>query len=445
MFTSDQPPGYVYEISKLEPITFATHICRTHGDCGHGLPPACALRNRVLATFIPRRSIHVNGALALALLVAVVVNPLAAVPDSVAAESPVDSLRKYRFLAKTSREQKQYDVAAAHYRKVISFKVDEQKAHFFLGLCLAKGRKMGEAKQAFLQSSRLDSTHVNTNLALTQIYLRAGNADSARHYLEHVPPKKARKRLISLRRDLADSYRRQERFSEAIVHYRILAEAPDFAAPARERAELYRLLADLNRILGRAVEGIAWQRRLLKLKDGPEWRPEDRISSLNDMVELQTAAGAPDVYDTLEELGRLDPDHRYAYAERQVLIATEREDVSRRQEGLEGMARANPDDIPTLAVLAELHLKSAAFSQADSWLQRGLGIDPRDGHLLVLMGDLQVVRGAEEDALASFAKAREDPEWESVAQQRIWQLRPPETEEEKLKREFFGGEAAAGE
>ena len=61
------------------------------------------------------------------------------------------------------------------------------------------------------------------------------------------------------------------------------------------------------------------------------------------------------------------------------------------------------------------------------------------------MGDLQVVRGAEEDALASFAKAREDPEWESVAQQRIWQLRPPETEEEKLKREFFGGEAAAGE
>jgi hypothetical protein len=32
-----------------------------------------------------------------------------------------------------------------------------------------------------------------------------------------------------------------------------------------------------------------------------------------------------------------------------------------------------------------------------------------------------------------------------VAQQRIWQIRPPETEEEKLKREFFGGDEDAAE
>jgi hypothetical protein len=36
--------------------------------------------------------------------------------------------------------------------------------------------------------------------------------------------------------------------------------------------------------------------------------------------------------------------------------------------------------------------------------------------------------------------AMSDPAWERVAQQRIWKIHPPETEEEKLKREFFGGQ-----
>ncbi len=34
--------------------------------------------------------------------------------------------------------------------------------------------------------------------------------------------------------------------------------------------------------------------------------------------------------------------------------------------------------------------------------------------------------------------AMADQLWRDMAQQRIWQLRPPETEEEKAKRKFFG-------
>ena len=43
-------------------------------------------------------------------------------------------------------------------------------------------------------------------------------------------------------------------------------------------------------------------------------------------------------------------------------------------------------------------------------------------------------------AVTVYEKAMSDPAWERVAQQRIWKIHPPETEEEKLKREFFGGQ-----
>ena len=35
-------------------------------------------------------------------------------------------------------------------------------------------------------------------------------------------------------------------------------------------------------------------------------------------------------------------------------------------------------------------------------------------------------------------RLKSDPRWEVVAQQRIWLIRPPETKEEKLKKDFFG-------
>jgi hypothetical protein len=48
----------------------------------------------------------------------------------------------------------------------------------------------------------------------------------------------------------------------------------------------------------------------------------------------------------------------------------------------------------------------------------------------------------EDSVIAEYEKALHDPNWASVAQQRIWQIRPPETEEEKLKKSFFGQSSA---
>ncbi len=45
-------------------------------------------------------------------------------------------------------------------------------------------------------------------------------------------------------------------------------------------------------------------------------------------------------------------------------------------------------------------------------------------------------QGDEEEAIAAYEQAMADQLWRDMAQQRIWQLRPPETED--AKREFFG-------
>ena len=104
----------------------------------------------------------------------------------------------------------------------------------------------------------------------------------------------------------------------------------------------------------------------------------------------------------------------------------------------EGMVRADPQDLQTIALLVEWNVKQDRFKAARTWVDRGLQVS-NDAHLLVLKGDLLLREGAEDEAVTAYEKAMSDPAWERVAQQRIWKIHPPETEEEKLKREFFGG------
>ena len=98
-----------------------------------------------------------------------------------------DSLRKYRFLAKTAREKKQTEDALRYYGQVIRYKPDDLKAHYFSGSLLANQGDTAAAKRHLLICVSLDSLHVNSNVLLTQLYLRQEeNADSAWVYLEPV-------------------------------------------------------------------------------------------------------------------------------------------------------------------------------------------------------------------------------------------------------------------
>ena len=346
-----------------------------------------------------------------------------------------DSIRKYKYYAKTARQNKEYDRAIGYYTTLLQYNPQDLKAAYFLGqLYYEKKDSTGarialpQARIALRQAVSIDSLHLNSNLLLYSIYKAMDLPDSAAWSLERVLLEKP-----ELRRELADLYRREGHNERAIAHYEQLV------ADGAKDAELFETLAVLHQELGQVKEAL--DLRKLQVEGGT-----DGADQLESIVELQLEIGNVEgAYDTLEELAKVDSQNAYSYYNRIASIASEEDDDTWRFKGLKGMVEADPKDLKSIAELVEWHQGRGEFASAKAWLERGLKGNSKNAHLLLLKGDNLVREGDEEGAIAAFEKAKADPAWENIAQQRIWQLRPPETEEEKLKRQFFGGEEAQEE
>ena len=348
-----------------------------------------------------------------------------------------DSIRKYKYYAKTARQNKEYDRAIGYYTTVLQYSPQELTAAYFLGQLYFKEKKdLDNARIALRRAVSIDSLHLNSNRLLYTIYQAVGEADSAALSLERVLLKKP---SAADRRKLADLYRREGRNKRAIVHYEQLVEAEREDTTGVEDAELIEILASLHQELGQVEQVLELRKR--QVEDGT-----GGADQLERIVELKLEVGNVEgAYDTLLELAKVDSQNAYSYYNRISSIASEAGNDSMHIEGLKGMVGADPKDSESIAELVEWHQGRGEFAAAKEWLGLGLKVNPKDAHLLLLKGDNLVRAGDEEGAIAAFEKAKADPAWERVAQQRIWQLRPPETEEEKLKRQFFGGEEAQEE
>ncbi|MCY3666455.1 MAG: tetratricopeptide repeat protein [Gemmatimonadetes bacterium] len=348
-----------------------------------------------------------------------------------------DSIRKYKYYAKTARLNKEYDRAIGYYTTVLQYSPQELTAAYFLGQLYFKEKKdLDNARIALRRVVSIDSLHLNSNRLLYTIYQAIGEADSAALSLERVLLKKPN---AADRHKLADLYRREGRNERAIAHYEQLVEAEREDTTGVEDAELIEILAVLHQELGQVDQALEW--RKLQVEGGT-----GGADQLESIVELKLEVGDVEgAYDTLLELAKVDSQNAYSYYNRIASIASEEGDDTWRFKGLKGMVEADPKDLKSIAELVEWHQGRGEFASAKEWLRRGLKVNPEDAHLLLLKGDNLVREGDEEGAIAAFEKAKADPAWEKVAQQRIWQLRPPETEEEKLKRQFFGGEEAQEE
>ena len=351
--------------------------------------------------------------------------------DARAEEASIaDSVRKYKFLAKTSREKKDYDEAIGYYTALLQYSPHDLKAAFFLGDMYYRKRNFAEARTALARAVAIDSLHLNSNLRLYAVYQAVGAVDSAAWSLERVLLKKPT--AAGYRRKLADLYRREGQSARAITHYeQLVAVAADTGL-----TELLTMLASLHEELGQTGQALAWRRRLVDRGRGGG----GQVGELESIVELQLQTDdVQGAYTSLLELAKIDSQSAYSYYSRIAMIATERNDESMHFKGLLGMVEANPKDLESVAVLVQWHLSRDEATAAKAMLKQGLEEEPVNGNLLLLKGEMLVGEGDEAGAIAAFEKAKSDPVWEKVAQQRIWQLRPPETEEEKLKREFFGG------
>ena len=348
-----------------------------------------------------------------------------------------DSIRKYKYYAKTARQNKEYDRAIGYYTTVLQYSPQELTAAYFLGqLYYQKKKDLDNARIALRRAVSIDSLHLNSNRLLYTIYQAVGEADSAALSLERALRKKP---SAADRRKLADLYRRAGHHERAIVHYEQLVEAEREDTTGVKDAELIEVLAVLHQELGQVDQALKWRKRQVEGGTGG-------VDQLESIVELKLEVGNVEgAYDTLLELAKEDSQNAYSYYNRISSIASEAGNDSMHIEGLKGMVEADPKDSESIAELVEWHQGSGEFAKAKKWLRQGLKVSPEDAHLLLLKGDNLVREGDEEGAIAAFEKAKADPVWEKVAQQRIWQLRPPETEEEKLKRQFFGGEEAQEE
>jgi tetratricopeptide (TPR) repeat protein len=352
--------------------------------------------------------------------------------------SEPDSSRKYKYLAKTARERKEHEKALHYYSVLLHYQPSYTVAHYFRGKIFAEQKDYASAKGSLLDGVALDSLHVNTNALLCQLYLNDGKADSAQVHLNRIRDLNG-DRFRGLQRRVADALRRQGLTRDALAQYENLA-----AADSSQTAELYDLLATLCDGVGDADEALNWRRRLLLHQEQTDsGAPGVKIGTLREMALLQEKTSAyDDALATLHRLAHLDSANAYPYYSRMADIAEKTNKLEISKAALQGMARANPRDIESTATLAEMFVNEGELTVAEDWIDRGLAIAPRDGHLQVLKGEIMARRGFEDQAIAAFEIARDDHAWRGVAQQRIWQLRPPETEEEKLKRAFFGDAAS---
>ena len=372
----------------------------------------------------------VKKPLQICLLLGLMTAPEPAAPAEV---SLADSVRKYKWLGKNARVKKHYDDVVKYYTELLKYDPGYHWAHYSMGRAFLELDREADAKGSLLAAAALDSTHVNTNLTLYTIYLNSAAPDSAWRFLRPVlRAKPGELKYLEQRRDVADLYRRNGRPEEAIEHYTALSESPAFTEETR--TELYELLAVMNEDRGDAAAALAWRQRL------PAASGTGRIESLTRIVELQIqTADYGGAHATLKQLAEIDSAGRYAHYARMSELGDAAGDPAVRLEGLEGMAREQPKDLATVATIAEIHLNESNLKAASHWIEGGLRISPDYAHLRLLRGDLLRRQESEEEAIAEYELALGDPNWAAVAQQRIWQLRPPETEEEKLRRQFFGG------
>ena len=355
-----------------------------------------------------------------------------------AVEASADSIRKYRFLAKTARETKDLDGALGYYAEYLKYETKperQRQTYFFVGKMLATKKQYGAAVTALRKAITIDSLYVNPNLLLYSLYLQTGKPDSAARSLERVVA--ARPDEIKHRRKLADLYRRESEFEAAVGHYEAILESDRDPASDDASAEVMEILSLLHEDMGQSDKALTWRSRLLEMQSGAD------ISGTRETLEkiLRLQLGSKDkdgALGTLKKLIQEDPTNRFSYYSQMTDLAESSGDKKMRLKGLEGMVEAEPGDIGTVAALVELHLHEQRVGEARRWLEQGLRVSGNSAHLQLLRGELLVMEGSEEEALEAFERAKADPAWERIAQQKIWLLRPPETEEEKLKREFFG-------
>ena len=338
----------------------------------------------------------------------------------------VDSVTKadmhYSF-ARQYHRNKQYDDAITQYRKSLKYDPHNIRAHYYLGsIYYSNKADTASATAEYLRTVALDSTYVNAYRMLSRIYYAKADYDSTIVIFE---------RLAALEPETPE-------FRHRLVHLYVYKGDHEKAVPHAEK--LSELIPDDEEILtqlgdsylksGRKRDArTAYERVLLS-------RPED-IRLLRLLIQLERdARDEPKMLEHSKALARVDS-MNYQLFTKIAELAQKLDRTDDFEAALKRMVQIRSADAFPVGHLAEFYFNAGRLKKARRWIDRGLKLAPEDGRLLVLSGEYYLKEGHKDEALEQFTAALVDPAWKSHAQQMIWSIKPPLSEEEKRKRDFF--------
>ena len=339
-------------------------------------------------------------------------------------DSSLEARKHYSF-AKQYEKNKMVEDAVAQYRKALNYDPRNAKIHYNLGILYYKLKQMPLAKREFLWTTRLDSVHADAHYMLGNIHYGASqtNANYDSSLIEFEKTAALKPEDVNVRRILMGLYLYKEQYKDALRHCAVVTElAPEDTSTWIECAEIAIICEQPDEAIDAYTQA---------------WTLNQDIETLKPLASLQYDAGhyeeALESYRILAGLEPKNYDFLVQIAETHKRLGH----TSQVIETLRRMVALRPDDLKSISRVAEWYFNAEELNTAKEWIKRGLKVDSKDGRLRVLNGDYYLKSGREDLALAEYEKALNDPLWKANAQQKIWTVRPPLSEEEKKRREFF--------
>jgi len=340
------------------------------------------------------------------------------------AASHADSLlkaRKHFSFAVQYKKSGNYEQAFENYRRSIAYNDTVYQVHYSFADLLMKMNRPLEARREYAASLRLNPNHYKSALMLSKLYYEAAEYDSALTAYETLyrlkPEDPEVLETIAALRDYTG------RKKEALDAYgELIARGGDTFDNCLRAASAAVSVGDME-------AGDRFIRKALAK------RPDDRNALL---LAYRISAGRNDLSSAtryLRRLAEIDPDT--AVMEKLEKISRARGDTENLMWALKHRHELEPDDVTTIGELAELLFREGEEAQALSYLEKGLKLSPDDGRLHILAGNYYHRKGDLRRALEEYEAALKDEKWKSSAQQFIWRINPPETEAEKIEKEFF--------
>ena len=219
--------------------------------------------------------------------------------------------------------------------------------------------------------------------------------------------------------------------SEAQDFERALEYANRWAELTPDDVRVQELLAKLHLRTGGEEEAIAQMEKVMAMN------PND-FQTLSGLATHYQSRGEFDkAFDAYEKLHQNDAQN-LLYLEKLRTLSRERQKSKTYQLTiLQKMHRLQPDNLAIIETLADQ-------TEAEKWIKKGFQLDPQNGRLQYLMGDICYKKWqtskTEQDstsAMVWYQKALTDSTWKSHAEHMINVINPPKTKEQQIADDFF--------